>query len=293
VDIVAPVAQLAVAVRRPGTWTGQVREIASTAVTAGLWPLGIVGAPVRDSRSGGPQSGGQVGDPVLLMHGYGANRSNWWFLSRHLRAAGFTRVHAVNDHPWRADLPRLAAQCARRIEELREVHGCERVHVVGHSLGGVVARYAIQVLGAPGVATCVTIGSPHGGAPLARLGGPLGGGGVLAVGHQLRPDSPEMELMRSCAHASATRFVAFYTNLDMVVPARRAMIVEPELDATNLLIKDHGHFSVMLSRRLASSVVQQLRLSQQLHGGQVSTDQTAGVDAGGRAHVPGEPQHGS
>jgi len=36
------------------------------------------------------------------------------------------------------------------------------------------------------------------------------------------------------------------------------MILEPELEATNVLVKDQGHLSIMLSRRLASSVVDQL-----------------------------------
>lgn len=256
--MIDPMGRAALALGRPSTYAGHLREVAGAAVTIGLWPLGLADQALSDARS----SADAVGTPVLLVHGYGANRSNWWFLNRHLRASGFDRLHALNYNPLAADLPHLAEQCVQRIDELQQHFGVDRVHVVGHSLGGIIARYAVQVLGAAGVDTCVTIASPHGGVPLARLGGPLAAPGPLATSRQLRPDSPEMVLLRSSARPLATRFVSYYCNLDMVVPARRAMIVEPELDATNLLIKDHGHFSVLLSRQLGDSLVDQLLLSE-------------------------------
>jgi triacylglycerol lipase len=252
--VTSSVAQVAVAMRRRSTWTGQLREVASTAVTAGLWPLGLVGSPVVDARTGP----GGMDDPVVLLHGFGANRSHWWFLARQLRNAGFTNIHAVNDHPWGAGLHQMAERCAERIEAIGHRHGTGRVHVIGHSLGGVLARYALGVLGLRDVATCITIAAPHGGVPLARLAMLTGGAGIVPVGYQLRPDSAEIALMRASARPSATRFVAYYANLDLVVPARRAMIIEPELNATNLLVADHGHFSMMLSRGLASSIIVQL-----------------------------------
>jgi hypothetical protein len=75
-----------------------------------------------------------------------------------------------------------------------------------------------------------------------------------------------MRLLRSTARPLDTRFVAYYSNLDVVVPARRAMILEPELGATNILVKDHGHLSIMLSRRLATSIVTQLGAAEGLPG---------------------------
>ena len=44
------------------------------------------------------------------------------------------------------------------------------------------------------------------------------------------------------------------------------MIAEPQLGATNILVKDHGHLSIMLSRRLADSVVDQLGAAEGLPG---------------------------
>lgn len=266
-----PVVRAAGALTRPGTYTSQLREVAATAASAGLWPLGLGPPPVvgdarqgstraRNGASGGPQarSGGD-GRPVLLVHGYGANRSNWHFVERRLRAAGFDTIHAVNYHPFTADLPHLAGWLAGEVADLRERVGADGVHVVGHSLGGLVARYAVQVLAAEGVATCVTVASPHGGVALVRGLRPLPGR-LGTIARQLRPDSAEMVLLRSSARPLDTRFVAYAAGSDLLVPVGRALVREPQLEATNLVIAHHGHLSLLFSSSLANSLVHQLRL---------------------------------
>jgi pimeloyl-ACP methyl ester carboxylesterase len=253
------------AARRPTTYAGQFREAASTVITVGMWPLGFndAGVAAMESLS---EVASDVETPVLLVHGFGANKSNWMFLRRYLRQAGFGRVHALNYSALGNDIPTLANRCAERAAELRERLGAERVHLIGHSLGGVVARYATQVNGLDGAGVCITIASPHGGVRLARYGSPFAVMSPFPAGMQLRPGSEVMEALRSTAAPTTTRYVAYYSNLDLLVPARRAMILEPALRATNILVKDQGHLSIMFSRRLAQSVVDQLAAAEGLPG---------------------------
>jgi pimeloyl-ACP methyl ester carboxylesterase len=293
--VVAPVGAVIHAARRPTTYTGHLRELTSTIITASMWPLGFGDRGTADFLD--PSEPAAVATPVLLVHGFGANKSNWLFVSRYLEQAGFSRLHALNYNPLTDDIPRLAERCAQRAEELRSHFGTDRIHIVGHSLGGVIARYAIQVMGLTGVGVCVTIASPHGGVRLARYGSPLARLSPLATGLQLRPDSAVMTMLRSSARPLPTRFVAYYSNLDLIVPARRAMILEPELNATNILVKDHGHLSIMLSRRLSASVVDQLGAAEGLpgYGSPVrsirsvsgSSDRGATAAAGHRSGVSG------
>jgi pimeloyl-ACP methyl ester carboxylesterase len=266
-----PVAAVARAAVRPSTYTGQVRELTSTAVTAALWPLGAFGLAGVDRPLDAPATG-SVGTPVLLAHGFGANKSNWLFVKRYLEQAGFGRVHTFDYNPLVADLPTLARRCAERADELRATYGTDRIHLVGHSLGGIVARYAVQVDGLDGVGVVATVCSPHGGNGFARIGNRFGMRRPTA-GVQLSPSSPVMQALRSTARPLPTRFVAYYSNLDLIVPARRAMILEPQLAATNILVKDHGHLSIMLSRRLAASIATQLGAAEGLpgYGSPVST----------------------
>lgn len=258
-----PIAAVAHAARRPATYAGHLKELTSTLVTAGVYPFGFrdPGFEADPRHADSP-----VATPVLLVHGYGANKSNWLFVKRYLLQAGFERVHALNYNPLSADIPELAARCAERAEEVRSHFGTDRIHVIGHSLGGIIARYAVQVHGLEGVDVCVTVAAPHGGVRMARHGSPIATLSPFASGVQLRPDSSVMTLLRHSAQESPTRYVAYYSNLDLIVPARRAMILEPELEATNILVKDTGHLSIMLSRRLSSSIVDQLGAAEGLAG---------------------------
>jgi pimeloyl-ACP methyl ester carboxylesterase len=258
-----PVVAVARAASRPSTYTGHVRELTSTAVTAALWPFGAV-APERGTPAGAIEDG-RVATPVLLVHVFGANKSNWLFVKRYLEQAGFARVHTFDYNPLTADIPALAGRCAEAATALMERHGSDRVHIVGHSLGGVIARYAVQVDGLEDVGLLATVCSPHGGNGFAGLGSRFGMRYPHA-GLQLSPSSPVMRLFRSTARPLPTRFVAYYSNLDLIVPARRAMILEPELAATNILVKDHGHLSIMLSRRLATSIATMLGAEEGLPG---------------------------
>jgi pimeloyl-ACP methyl ester carboxylesterase len=252
------------AVRRPATYTGQVRELTSTVVTTALWPLGWRDRPpsaVGDGRDPldhlEAEVPGEATTPVLLVHGFGANKSNWLFVTRYLHHAGFRRIDALNYNPITEDVPALSARLMARAEQLKARYGVERVHLIGHSMGGIIIRYAVQVDGLDGVGVAATISSPHGGNGLARYRLPFTTG-LFEAGLQLAPDSTVMRLFRSTARPLPTRFVAYYSNLDLIVPARRAMILEPELGATNVLIKDHGHLSIMWSRRLGSAVAAEL-----------------------------------
>jgi pimeloyl-ACP methyl ester carboxylesterase len=245
---------------RPETYPGHAREAISVAVTAALWPFGLADRGIHEIRHLIGREEPLVPTPVLLVHGFAANKSNWLFLERDLRAAGFGRVHALNYNPFRADIPAIAAACVQRARHLMEASGTDRIHLVGHSLGGLVARYAVQLGGLRQAATCVTVASPHQGVTPARLAR------WPASLCQLRPDAEVLVRLRASSRRLPTRFVAYYSNLDLLVPGHRAMILEPALRATNVLIRDEGHLSILLARRLSASLIHELAVAEDLGG---------------------------
>jgi triacylglycerol lipase len=107
--------------------------------------------------------------PVLLIHGYMCNRGLWWWLRRRLRAAGID-IATVNLEPPLAGIETFAARLHERIEALATETGAERVALVGHSMGGLVARAYVARHGADRVAQLVTLASPHHGSVVARYG---------------------------------------------------------------------------------------------------------------------------
>ncbi|MEO6500337.1 MAG: alpha/beta fold hydrolase [Jatrophihabitantaceae bacterium] len=191
---------------------------------------------------------GAAGRPVVLVHGIGDNRSAFTILRRTLRRRGFGRIVTVNYSPLTSDVRKAAADLARHVERVCQQSGYEQVFVVGHSLGGIIARYYVQRLaGDARVSTLITLGSPHAGSPLARMAPPL------LVGRQLRPNS---ELMRELAGPArcSTRFVAIYSDRDAVVPHHSARLEHPDLLVTALRVRGVGHLSLLANSSVAHAI---------------------------------------
>jgi pimeloyl-ACP methyl ester carboxylesterase len=183
-----------------------------------------------------------AGTPILLVHGLVDNRSIFTLLRRTLRRRGFGRVITLNYSPRTQDIRSVAAQLAALVEKTCEETGYERVHVVGHSLGGVIARYYVQRLGGDArVHTLCTLGSPHAGTYAAKLWP----GGVV---RQLRPGSDVMNELAEPAPGCRTRFVAFWSDMDqLIVPQTAAAIDHPDLQARNVRLRGVGHMSLPIS----------------------------------------------
>jgi pimeloyl-ACP methyl ester carboxylesterase len=246
------------------TRLGIVREAVGMARAAVVYPWGFRPAPQRRAARLsvladllGPGAAATCTMPVVLVPGYMGNHSNWYPLERRLALAGFTDVHCLAYVPIATTVEQLAERLADTCRAVLERSGSDRLHVVGHSLGGVLVRYAAQRLGlAPRLATAVTIATPHRGVPVAVLG-------RGAVARALRPRSPLYDQLEEPGEDSGTvRWVAYYSNADVVAPPRSARLVHPALSAENVLVPDQGHLSILRASALLRSVPEVLRASQ-------------------------------
>jgi hypothetical protein len=161
-------------------------------------------------------------------------------MRRHLLRRGFSGgLHTFSYSPLTLDVRRTAERMGREIEAICEASGSDQVHVIGHSLGGLIARYYVQRLGGDArVHTCVTLGTPHQGTVAAKLL-------PWPLVKQVRPDSDLMAELDEPAPDCRTRFVAFYSDVDqLIVPQRRARIRHPDLLASNVRVHGVGHLSL-------------------------------------------------
>nr|WP_269799654.1 hypothetical protein [Geodermatophilus chilensis] len=143
----------------------------------------------------------------------------------------------------------MAQTLVRECHDAMERAGTDRISLVGHSLGGVVVRYAVQELGLePHVRTAATVASPHRGTCAALLGR-----GTLVA--SLRPGSPLLEELRRRSRPSDVRWVSYYSDADLVVRPRSSRLDEPRLGATNVLVPGAGHLGILRSPRFLASVV--------------------------------------
>lgn len=234
-------------------------EVGWLAAHVALYPLGALaertGATTAPHRlddlpplhRGMLVSGGCA--PILLVHGVADNRSVFTVLRRGLRRRGLGQVHAVNYSPLTTDVRAAAVQLGEAVRAVAERTGYERVHVIAHSLGGVIARYYVQRLGGDAhVHTLVTLGAPHGGTRTARAL-------PLRLCRQLRPGSDVMAELAAPAPGCRTRFVAVWSDLDQVIrPVANARIEHPDLDCRNILVRGVGHLSLPFARPVAHQV---------------------------------------
>jgi hypothetical protein len=239
----------------PAGLAGAAVELAWTSTHIALYPLGLFGGPDGYDGHGYSvqqlppiQRGLVIGDveaagtPILLVHGMIDNRSIFTLLRRGLRRRGFGRVISINYSPLTADVRVAAAWLAEEVESLVAETGYERVHVIGHSLGGLIARYYITRLGGDErVHTLVTLGTPHGGTFNAYAL-------PSNLCRQLRPGSGLMRELDAPVSSRRTRFVAYWSDLDeLVFPQRNATMNHPDLKVHNFEIHGTGHMSLLIN----------------------------------------------
>ncbi len=235
----------------PRVLHGAAIEIGWLTTHLAMYPLGLVGGAgshterlnldgltpaqrglvVRDVRA--------AGTPILLAHGIIDNHTVFTLMRRQLARRGFSSIHTFSYSPLTLDVRSTAERMGEEIEAICEATGSDQIHVIGHSLGGLIARYYVQRLdGHERVHTCVTLETPHQGTVAARLF-------PWPLVKQVRPDSELMAELAEPAPECSTRFVAFYSDVDqLIVPQRRARIRHPDLMASNVRVRGVGHLSL-------------------------------------------------
>ncbi|MEU9199772.1 alpha/beta fold hydrolase [Streptomyces sp. NPDC048332] len=192
--------------------------------------------------------------PVVLLHGFIDNRSVFVLLRRSLARHGWHHLESLNYSPLTCDIRTAAELLGRHIEEICARTGHREVDIVGHSLGGLIARYYVQRLsGDRRVRTLVTLGTPHGGTAVAPLAG------AHPIVRQMRSGSAPIEELRLPAPGCRTRFVSFWSELDQViVPVEAACVDHPDLDAVNVRVSGVGHLALPVHPAVAAGIRQAL-----------------------------------
>lgn len=110
---------------------------------------------------------GHENDIVVLVHGLGGSRFDMWPISRRLKQLGF-RIH--NWGYWSIG-NRIETHAERLATDLIELDGQKsngRIHLVTHSMGGIIARQMFSDVTIQNLGRVVMLAPPHQGSHVAR-----------------------------------------------------------------------------------------------------------------------------
>jgi pimeloyl-ACP methyl ester carboxylesterase len=193
--------------------------------------------------------------PIVLIPGIYCNAGAWWWMRRRLEAAGLSGLFATTLEPPLASIDELACQLSLDIERLCATSGARRVVLVGHSMGGLVARTYLRNLdGAARVAKLITLASPHHGSALARWT-------VGIAGQQLRPGHPWLaKLNEAESEPSPVPIVSLFSWHDnLVAPQSSAELAH----ADSIAFVGIGHLSLLFSDEVARRLCQEISAATQ------------------------------
>ena len=196
---------------------------------------------------------------VVMLHGFFCNAGFFWWLRRAIRRAGVSHVYTLNMEPPFGSITQFARQASARIEAVRRATGCRRVIVVGHSMGGLVARRMRELnLSQDAMAGLITLGTPHHGTWHARILASI-------TTRQMRlslpvdketPANPWLDRLNAYESEPLPYPVtSVYSYQDNIIAPQSSAVLGM---AENVPIKGVGHLEMAFSRRVADVVVRRV-----------------------------------
>lgn len=186
-------------------------------------------------------------DAVVLVHGLMATAGAFSPVVRHLREALELDVRTFTFWPG-STLDRIAD----RIDEAVAAHrGACRVHLVGHSLGGIAARWYVQERRHdPRVVQTISIASPFRGVELADMFPEVLRALAFPTGSQLDRivrDAPK--------HLARVPHLSIVAEKDQLLPMTSGVLP----GAPSFVLPDTGHNGALFHRKLFDVVTAQIR----------------------------------
>jgi triacylglycerol lipase len=182
-------------------------------------------------------------DVVVLVHGFLASAGVFRPMRARLEREAGARV-ATFTHPPGVGIRRIARRLATLVDRLP---AGTRITVVGHSIGGVVARWYVQELaGHARVARTISLGSPFGGIDVPPL----------LVGADLHEESSLLRRIRDRAHLCGVPHTSIIAEDDsVVVGVETASLGFGDV----VVVPERGHNALLFCEQVAGLVIDSVK----------------------------------
>lgn len=194
--------------------------------------------------------------PVLLLHGYSCNSGYWAHLTPLLDAAHISYA-TLDLEPMIAGIDEYVPLVERAVHALCQAAGAHKLIIVGHSMGGLVARAYLRAHGAEHVARVITLGTPHHGTRLASFGVGRNAAQMRRAG--AGAGEPESAWLRSLAksedRARRALITSIYTHHDNIVSPQTSSFLP---GARNIELGGVGHVALGRNARVLACVLSEI-----------------------------------
>jgi len=199
-----------------------------------------------------PRKRGGVKIPTFIIPGYFLNRASVFFLFYMLRNRGFENIYVINPHPFMGSIDNIASNCARVIKQILENLAIENkeVFLVGHSLGGLVAKYIAENKEDFGldVQGCVTICSPNSGTKIA----------VFGIGKNTSEIKTSSEFVKKYQQVkNPSLYFCIGAEYDQLTIPYESSFID---GAAKFELESAGHFSPLFSQAVADAIFEFLKM---------------------------------
>ena len=187
---------------------------------------------------------------ILLVHGLISNSGIWWLFARRMRRFNQALIDSVDLGPPFQSIDLAADTLDRKLREL-EAFKPSRIILIGHSMGGLVARACLQKRPCALIEQVFTLGTPHRGS-LSAL--------VLPFTNliQMRPSSAWLKHLAGVEARYAGRPVpttSIYSRHDnLVIPFKNGFLE----GSVAVESADVGHLSLLFDTKICRDIAQRI-----------------------------------
>lgn len=191
--------------------------------------------------------------PVLLIHGYGCNSGYWHAMSKVLARANISH-YAIDLEPILNDIDSYVPAVRHAVETVCDETAQDKIIIVAHSMGGLVARAYLRRHGCARIAKVITLGTPHRGTGLANFGIGLNSKqmrwekGGLSSDWLRALENTENDAVRAL-------FVSIYSHHDNIVSPQTSSCLPR---ATNIEFHGIGHVALAFNPAIQMRVIEEI-----------------------------------
>lgn len=188
--------------------------------------------------------------PILLIHGHDCNETTW-VAGRLALGKQYGSVYTLNYdesvilHDCSKRIAHYAEEKIRpKIQEIQKATQQDRIVLIGHSMGGLIAGYYAETYSDVEVDSVITINTPWQGAPLLNLLERYS-----AFSHQrfkdMQEKSPFLADLHQKIRENQRKYFTLCSTVDPVVPNENGLIPESEHPERSRVFTYLGHCSTL------------------------------------------------